>query len=79
MVPIALLGGLDMQIHEIFRLIGIGLTLLGSASGVALFVRAVIGKEKISEGPGMSTLWGLFIFSLASGFVILIALSRGVF
>ena len=55
----------------ILRLIGYGLLLLGAASATALFVRASLGKEKISEGPGMSTLWGLFITGLVAGILAL--------
>lgn len=60
-----------MQNYVIFRLIGIALVLLGGASGVALFLRAVVGKDKISEGPGIGTLWGLFIIGLGAGIIIL--------
>ena len=54
-----------MQNYAIFRLLGIGLVLLGGASGIFLFVRAIIGK------PSIGTLWGLFIIGLASGIIIL--------
>ncbi len=62
--------------HHIFYVVGIGLLLLGGASGIALFVRAVIGKEKISEGPGMGTLWGLFVTGILAGIVILATIAR---
>ncbi len=55
----------------IFRLIGYGLIILGGASGLALFLRASLGREKISQGPGMSTLWGLFITGLAAGVLLI--------
>ena len=60
-----------MPINGIFTLIGLGLILLGGASGIALFLRAVVGKDKISEGPGIATLWGLFIIGLVGGIIIL--------
>ncbi len=63
-----------MSNYAIFRLIGIGLLLLGAASGCALFLRAVVGKEKISEGPGIGTLWGLFIIGLIAGMILLSAI-----
>ncbi len=59
-----------MTNREIIRLIGILLLLLGSASGIALFIRALIGRDKAAEGPGMSTLWGLFVVGILAGIII---------
>ncbi|GAH03622.1 unnamed protein product [marine sediment metagenome] len=60
-----------MQKHTIFNFIGIGLLVLGGISGFSLFIRAVVGKEKFSEGWGIGTLWGLFIIGLVAGITIL--------
>jgi len=60
-----------MNPYGIFKLVGLGLLLLGGVSGVALFFRAVVGKDKISEGPGIGTLWGLFIIGLIAGLILI--------
>ncbi|MBU1707696.1 hypothetical protein KKG05_07565 [bacterium] len=60
-----------MHNYTIFRAIGLGLVSLGGLSGIVLFGRAALGKDKISEGPGIGTLWGLFIIGLVSGIIIL--------
>lgn len=60
-----------MRDYEIVRIVGIVLLLVGGASAVALFLRAVVGNDKISEGPGMRTLWGLFVLGTLAGIVIL--------
>ena len=62
-----------MQNYVILHLIGLGLVFLGGASGIALFLRAVVGKDKISEGPGIGTLWGLFIIGLVGGIIIMVS------
>ncbi len=60
-----------MNPYGILKLVGLGLLLLGGASGIALFFRAVVGKDKISEGPGIGTLWGLFIIGLIAGIILM--------
>lgn len=55
----------------IYHLVGLGLVILGGVSGVSLFFRAVVGKDKVSEGPGMGTLWGLFIGGIVGGLIIM--------
>ncbi|MDI6808887.1 MAG: hypothetical protein QME66_07900 [Candidatus Eisenbacteria bacterium] len=52
------------------RNMGMLLLFLGGASGVVLFVRAVVAHDKISEGPGIGTLWGLFILCTTAGIII---------
>ena len=56
----------------IFRIIGLGLLLLGGLSGAALFFRAIVGAKDNSDST--STLWGLFIVGLVAG-IILISVS----
>lgn len=60
-----------MTSREIIRIIGVLLLVLGSVSGVALFIRAVVGDHKISEGPGIATLWGLFVVGMLAGIIII--------
>jgi hypothetical protein len=62
--------------RHIFYVVGIGLLVLGGLSAIALFIRAVIGREKISEGPGMGTLWGLFVIGIVTGLVLLAVFAR---
>lgn len=65
-----------MRNNEILRLVGMILLLLGGASGVALFVMAVSGKQKFSEKAGTGTLWGLFIIALLVGIILIAATGR---
>ena len=58
--------------YELIRLVGRFLLVLGGASGVVLFLRALVGRDKISEGPGMNTLWGLFVVGLVCGILIIL-------
>jgi hypothetical protein len=60
-----------MNPYGVLKLVGFGLLLLGGASGIALFCRAVVGKDKISEGPGIGTLWGLFIVCLIAEIILI--------
>ena len=60
-----------MNTSVIFKYVGLGLLLLGGASGMALFIRAVIGKDSISQGPGIGTLWGLFIIGIIAGLILI--------
>jgi hypothetical protein len=57
--------------------VGIGLLLLGGASGVALFVRAIGKNDNLAQGPGMTTLWGLFLIGLLAGLMLIAASQRG--
>lgn len=55
-----------MHGYPALRLIALFLLGLGVASGIALFIKAVAGKNG-SNG----TLWGLFIIGLAVGMLII--------
>ncbi|MGB4497936.1 MAG: hypothetical protein WBI40_04490 [Methylococcaceae bacterium] len=52
----------------IILVIGIGLLLLGSVSGIALFKNAIKPPEKVDIGLG--TLWSLFITGLSFGILL---------
>jgi hypothetical protein len=67
---------LGSMTRHIFYIVGVALLVLGGVSAVALFIRAVIGREKISEGPGIGTLWGLFVIGLVGGLVLLAVFAR---
>jgi len=56
--------------RSILSYVGIGLLLLAAASGVALFVKA-LAPAKSAGDDGRSTLWGLFIFGLIAGLILL--------
>ena len=62
-----------MALNTVLNLVGIGLVLLGGASGVALFLRAIRGNDKLAQGPGMTTLWGLFLIGLLAGLMLIAA------
>ncbi|MBK9312885.1 MAG: hypothetical protein IPM55_01335 [Acidobacteria bacterium] len=64
-----------MTLSTVLNLVGIGLLLLAAASGIALFVRAVGRSDKFTQGPGLSTLWGLFLIGLMAG-LMLVAVSE---
>jgi hypothetical protein len=55
---------------EILFCFGILSLIGGVISGAALFFRAVAGKKESAEGPGMGTLWGLFIILTALGIIL---------
>ena len=53
----------------VFKLVSIGLLVLGGVSGVTLFVKATfMGSVKPDEGVGH--LWGLFIFCILVGVIL---------
>ncbi|MBK6799595.1 MAG: hypothetical protein IPL01_05110 [Acidobacteria bacterium] len=60
----------------VLYVVGIGLVLLGGASGIALFVRAVARNENLAQGPGMTTLWGLFLIGLIAGLMLIAASAK---
>ena len=62
-----------MALNTVLNLVGIGLVLLGGASGVALFLRAIGSNDKLEQGPGMTTLWGLFLIGLLAGLMLIAA------
>jgi len=60
---------------DILRIFGILSLIAGGIAGTALFFRAVAGKKESSEGPGMGTLWGLFIILTALGIILVASYS----
>jgi hypothetical protein len=52
---------------------GMFLLVLGSASGIVIFIRAINPPktEKLSEMPGMFTLWALAIVCCVGGLLVL--------
>jgi len=56
---------------EIIRGAGIILLILGGASGVALFVRAISGTDQDKTTSATATLWGIFIVGVLGGIIIL--------
>jgi hypothetical protein len=60
-----------MAFNTILNLVGIGLVLLGGASGVALFLRSIGSNDNLAQGPGMTTLWGLFLIGLITGLLLI--------
>lgn len=57
---------------EILRLVGIGLLILGGASGAALFFRAIGGVDKEEHKSATGTLWGLFIIGMVGGIILVV-------
>ncbi len=64
---------MSATVSFVLYIVGIGLLLLGGASGVALFYRAVARNENLAQGPGMTTLWGLFLIGLLAGLMLIAA------
>ncbi len=60
-----------MTNYAIFRLLGLGLLILGGLSGIFLFLRAITGFEKASSKEATATLWGLFIIGVVAGIIII--------
>lgn len=58
--------------RQIFNIVGIGLISLGGLSGLALFLRAVLTRKKEFEEAGRSTLWGLFLFGVIGGIILIV-------
>jgi hypothetical protein len=60
----------DRMWRGIFMIVGIGLLVLGGASGTALFLRATLMP---APTPGAqeakATLWGLFGFGMLTGII----------
>jgi hypothetical protein len=65
-----------VSIAWVLYIVGIGLLILGGAAGVALFVRAMAKNENMAQGPGMTTLWGLFLIGLVAGLMLIAASAR---
>jgi hypothetical protein len=54
----------------ILLIVGSGLLLLGSVSGIALFKNALKPPERIGADIGLGTLWSLFIIGLSFGLLL---------
>ena len=65
-----------VSIAWVLYIVGIGLLILGGAAGVALFVRAMAKNDKMAQGPGMTTLWGLFLIGLLAGLMLIAASAK---
>lgn len=65
-----------MAVSTVLYVVGIGLLVLGGASGIALFVRAVSKNDSLAQGPGVTTLWGLFLIGLVAGLMLIAASAR---
>ena len=57
---------------RIFLFLGISFLILGALSGAALFNKAVIAKDKKTEGTDYGTLWGLFILCTVGGLILIL-------
>jgi hypothetical protein len=64
---------MNVTVSSVLYVVGIGLLLLGGASGVALFIRAIGKNDSLAQGPGMTTLWGLFLIGLLAGLMLIAA------
>jgi hypothetical protein len=60
--------------RQIFYFTGIGLIILGGLSGFFLFYRAISTRKKEDEEAGRSTLWGLFLFGVIGGIILIVLL-----
>jgi len=60
-------------ISVVLYIVGIGMLILGGASGVALFLRAIGKNDSLAQGPGVTTLWGLFLIGLVAGLMLIAA------
>ncbi len=56
--------------NTVLFVVGVGLLLLAAASGIALFMRAIGKNNNLAQGPGMTTLWGLFLIGLLAGLML---------
>ncbi len=60
-----------LGVNTILYIVGIGLVILGGSSGIALFLRALNKNETLAQGPGMTTLWGLFLIGILAGLMLI--------
>ena len=60
-------------ISVVLYIVGKGMLILGGASGVALFLRAIGKNDSLAQGPGVTTLWGLFLIGLVAGLMLIAA------
>ena len=52
-------------------LVGIGLLILGAASGGALFIRALKLSDRFGDETNVGTLWGLLLLGLSVGLLLI--------
>ena len=57
--------------HIVLMIVGTGLLLLGSFSGIALFTRSLKVKDKFGDETNVGSLWGLFILGLCAGLLLI--------
>jgi len=50
--------------------------MIGTISGLTLFIRAITGNKKIATGDAVLNLWKLFIVNTMIGVIILIILAQ---
>lgn len=67
---------MSKEVEAVLYWVGIGLLLLGGASGIALFIRAIGRNDNLAQGPGMTTLWGLFLIGLLAGLMLIAASAK---
>jgi len=65
-----MMWGADMTLGELLGMASIGLVVLGGASGVALFLRAVFGKIPREDDTNTQALWALFTIGLIGGLLL---------
>ena len=65
-----MMWGTDMTLGELLGVVSIGLLVLGGASGVALFLRAVFGKIPREDDTNTQALWALFTIGLIGGLLL---------
>jgi len=61
-----------MSTFDIILLVmGVGLLLLGSVSGYALFARALKITDKYGDETNIGSLWALFLIGLSAGLLLI--------
>ena len=66
----AAMWGADVTLGELLGVVSIGLLVLGGASGVALFLRAVFGKIPHQNDTNTQALWALFTMGVIGGLLL---------
>jgi hypothetical protein len=56
--------------HIVVLVVGVGLLLLGAASGYALFARALKLSDSYGDETNVGTLWGLFLLGISAGLLL---------
>jgi hypothetical protein len=60
----------ELSVREIIFAVSLLLLALGGLSGVVLFFWSIV-SEKVEASWGVQTLWGLFLFGLIAGLILL--------